>query len=117
MRHTPASTGTGPLVEAILATASAIGDRQRAAAAIDPLLRELRHKLDAAPLPGPGFLTGYSPPPVSNRETVATALHRFTYGLNSLALARSRNVDGDVERTLAGVVDDVRRAALSRCRE
>lgn len=116
MRHTPASTGTGPLVEAILATAGAIGNRERAAAAIDPLLRELRLKLETAPLPGPGYITGYNPPPVGNGETVASTLLRFTYGLNSLALARSQNVPGDVERTIAGTVDDVRRAALSRCR-
>ena len=79
MRHTPHSTGTGQLVEAILATAAAVGDRKRAAQVIEPLLQELRHKLRTSSLPGPGFITTYAPPPV-------------------------------------GTVDDVRRAALSRCR-
>jgi hypothetical protein len=116
MRHSPQSTGTGPLVEAILATASAIGNRQRAAAAIEPLLLELRRTLETVPLPGPGFVTSYTPPPVGHGETVASTLHRFAHALNAVALARAQNVGADIDRTIAATVDDVRRSALSRCR-
>ena len=116
MRHTPHSTGTGQLVEAILATAAAVGDRQRAAQVIEPLLQELRHKLRTSSLPGPGFITTYAPPPVGNGETVASTLHRFSFGLNAVALARAQSVGATIDQTIAGTVDDVRRAALSRCR-